>query len=265
MKKIRRMSIVLLLISTAAFAIFRVYEWTYRDTEAPVITCPDKELTVSVAAGEKALLKHVTAEDNKSGDVSSSLVVEDISPLNENGERVITYAAIDEAGNVGSAQRKMRYKDYQPPRLQLTEPLRFPTGNIPDLTEAVRAESVLDGDLSSKIKYSLENSSDIRTEGMRYANVRVTDSAGWTSELKIPVEMYDASEEAIEVSLNAYMIYISAGTGFDAFAYYAGADQDGTLEIQSNVDTTVPGVYYTDYIVSNAARYGRSRLIVVVE
>ena len=99
MKKIRIISIVVLLLSTVMFVAFRVYEKTGQDRVPPEITFPEGELLLHVEDGEEKLLADVKAEDNLSGDVSGTLVVEQISEITEENERTITYAAIDEKGN----------------------------------------------------------------------------------------------------------------------------------------------------------------------
>ncbi len=265
MKKIRYMSIVLFLISVAAFAVFRIYEWSERDGNPPVIRCPEEPLTVSVADGEDSLLSGVKAEDDRSGDVSDSLVVETISEFSDAGERTVTYAAIDDAGNVGRNVRKLHYTDYQKPRFILEKPLRFSEDEEVNIAGTVQAESMLDGDVSTRIKYSLESEATKGSPGTWPAEFRVTDSAGQTSELVLPVEIYDASTEGIDVSLNAYLVYLNVNGSIDLLSYYAGADREGELDIQGNVNTAQPGVYYADYIVRNGVQQGKSRMIVVVE
>ena len=40
----------------------------------------------------------------------------------------------------------------------------------------------------------------------------------------------------MQVKLKEYLIYIGANTGFDPAQYFDSADQEGTLQIESNVD-----------------------------
>ena len=265
MKKIRRVSVLLLLVSTAIFVVFRVYEGVNRDKKPPVITFSEDELEVSVTATEEDLLKGVKAEDNRSGDVSDSLVVESMSNFTEDGVRTITYAAIDDQGNVARCERTLRYEDYQKPQFTLSGPLRFPTGSSIDVFSRVGAQSVLDGELTGSIKYSLENTVDVMNAGAYPIEFRVMDSGGNTVYLNTELEVYDATEDRIKVSLSDYLVYLGVGESFDPMTYYAGSDPEGALNVQSNVDTANPGVYYVDYLVQNGASIGKSRLLVVVE
>lgn len=264
MKKIRIWSVVLLIASTAIFTVFKIYERINRDNTPPVITCDNEEVVVSVEATEEDLLKGVKAVDKRSGDVSDSLVVESLSRFTEDGVRVIRYSAIDDSGNVARKEQTLRYEDYQKPQFALKGPLRFPTGNTINVLAQIQATSVLDGDLTGNIKYSLESTINVMDAGTYPIEFRVMDSGGNTVYLATELEVYDAVEERIQVDLTDYLVYINQNAKFDPKTYYAGADEDGELEIESNVDTANPGVYHVDYIVQDKNTMGKSRLIVVV-
>ena len=69
MKKFRVFSIILLMLSTAAFVVFQVYIRQVQDTVPPVVTCDSEEITVDVEAPEEELFKGVQAIDKRCGDV----------------------------------------------------------------------------------------------------------------------------------------------------------------------------------------------------
>ena len=266
MKRIKKISFILLGVTTVLMIGFNGYGIITSDKEPPVITCPDTELSVSVSVTEEELLKDVKAEDNKVGDVTSSVVVEKMSSIDEESTRIITYAAIDEAGNVGRKERTVKYTDYRKPRFNLTEPLRFPLGKIPDnMMTNMHAESVVDGDISEKVKFQFTGDQYLNQEGMVDIEIRVADSAGVSSVLTTQVEIYDAKTENIKVKLSDYLIYLPIGASFNANDYYAGADQEGSLKVESNVNTSTPGTYHVNYTVQGRNSVGRSSLIVVVE
>lgn len=72
------------------------------------------------------------------------------------------------------------------------------------MSSKITADSVLDGDLTSNIKYSLEKTVN-------------TQAAG------------------------DYLIYLSVGDAFDSNAYFNSADKEGELTVQSNVNTAKAG------------------------
>lgn len=264
MRKIKVLSILLLIISILAFGAYLFYAEITSDNKAPVLQCDSEELTVSVNTTEEELLQGVTAEDDKSGDVTNTLVVESISTFAEGGKRIITYAAIDEKGNVGRIQRILKYTDYTVPTFDLTAPLRFSMGSSINILGRVKAQSALDGDLTDSIKYSLESTIDLKNPGVYSVEFRVADSGGNVEYLPLEVEVYDQTEERITVVLSEYLIYLPVNAAFNPQTYFVGSDIDGDLSIQSNVDVTKEGVYTVDYVVSSENSIGKSRLVVIV-
>ena len=264
MRKIKILSIMLFIVSVAIFIAYGVYEKSTSDTTLPVLQCETEELVVSVGVTEEELMQGVTAHDNESGDVSDTLVIESISAFTEENTRVITYAAIDEKGNVGRCQRTLVYTDYQRPKFSLSEPLRFPMGKNVDILERINAYSVLDGDLSDKIKYTLDSTIDLASTGVYSVEYRVTDSSGNVEYLPVEIQVYDPTEERIQVVLSQYLVYVPVGSAFEPNGYYVGSDIEGTLTVQSGVNTASEGIYYVDYVVTGLNGIGKNRLVVVV-
>lgn len=190
MKKKGNWIIILFIISLAIFGMYLCYDRVLKDTVPPVVSCDSEIIKVSVKADNAKLLQGVTAVDEKSGDVTDSLVVEQISALAGN-KRVITYAAVDEKGNVGRAQRTLKYTDYKPPVITVEEELRFPMGYRIDPLQYVSAKSTLDGDLTDKIKYSTPAGINTTSEGAYQVEFRVTDSAGTVTYLTETIEIYN--------------------------------------------------------------------------
>lgn len=265
MKKLKVFSVLLLLVSTAAFILFQMYSKVVRDNTPPVVTCDTPEITVPIDADEKDLLKGVTAKDRRSGDVTDTIVIESLSAFTDEGTRIITYAAVDKSMNVGRCERTLVYKDYEPPVFHMSSPLCFAEGTTVDILEGISAESTMDGSLSSNIKYSLEKTVDTMTAGNYPVEFRVMDSGGRTVYLKTDIEIYDREYAGIDVELNDYLVYIPKGSEFKPKSYFKKADREGELVVKSHVDTDKEGTYYVDYVVKGTAISGKSRLVVVVQ
>lgn len=265
MKKLRVYSILLLFVSIALFVIFQIYSNVVQDNKPPRVTCESEELTVSVKDPADALFKGVTAKDGRSGDVTDTLVIEEMSSFTEEGTRIITYAAVDGSKNVGRCERVLKYKDYEAPRFDLKGSLCFTMGANVNIFNAITANSSLDGDLSGNIKYALEKTINTMEEGSYPIEFRVMDSGGKTVYLNTEVEILSRENAAVMVVLDEYLVYIKKGSTFNPDKYYKGADREGVLTIKSNVDTKEAGTYYVDYIVSSGNVSGKSRLVVVVE
>lgn len=265
MKKLRIFSIVLLFVSIALFVAFQMYSKVVRDNNSPVVTCETEEFTVSVKAKQEDLFKGVTAKDKRSGDVTDTLVIEEMSDFTEEGTRIITYAAVDDSKNVGRCERVLKYNDYEQPKFGMKDSLCFRMGANVNIFEVITAESSLDGDLSGKIKYALEKVINTMEEGSYPIEFRVMDSGGRTVYLNTEIEILASEMSSIDVTLKDYLVYVKKGSSFDASQYYVGADREGALTIKSHVDTDKEGTYYVDYIVQNGSIGGKSRLVVVVE
>lgn len=265
MRKLKVMSLLLLIVSAGGFLAFNGYTKLVKDHTPPQITMTSDELEVEVDATEKDLLKGVKATDKRSGDVTDSLVVEEISAFTEEGVRQVTYAAVDDSMNVARAYRTIRYKNYQPPRFQMSGSLCFPIGEKIDILGKVGAVSELDGNLSSKVKYTTEKVVSDDQTGHYAIEFRVMDSAGNTVYLKTDAEILDRSYAAIDVELSQYLVYHPKGQAFDAMQYYKGSSVDGALSVNSIVDVQQEGAYLVDYVVRNGSMAGKARLVVVVE
>ncbi len=81
------------------------------DTAAPVITFPDEAVVYEEGEDTALLLEGVRAVDDVDGDVSSSLVVESVIPMQNGISAAVLYYAKDKSHNVAKASRVV---DYQP-------------------------------------------------------------------------------------------------------------------------------------------------------
>ena len=265
MKKLRMFSIVLLLVSTVVFVVFHIYIRIVQDNVPPVVTCATEEIIVGVNAPEEELFQGVTAKDARSGDVTDTLVIEEMSGFTDEGTRIITYAAVDESKNVGRCERTLKYKGYEPPQFTLNAPLSFIVGRDVSIEGIFGAQSVLDGDISPYVKYTLEETVNSMEEGTYPIEFRVMDSCGKNVYLKTEIEIYGRDYMGIQVTLKEYIVYLDKGASFNAANYFEKSDYAGNLSIQSNVNTNEEGVYHVDYIVNDGNRKGKSRLLVVVQ
>ncbi len=265
--------LILLVISLSTFFIYTKRTEAKTDKNPPVIHCESDEITASVTeVTEEFLLKDVTAYDKECGDVSDSLMIQSISKFIQKDMVIVTYAAVDDGNNVGRLERKLIYTDYKEPEFDLTRPLLFPAGTNVRFLSNVRANSVVDGNISSRIRYGLEIIVDNNTPATYPISFRVTDSRGKTSYLDTEIVIINNIYTAIDISLSDYLIYIPQGTTFNketAMKYLRSAsvefDPKTELNIDCKVDTSTPGVYNVDYTISSKNINGRSRLVVVVE
>lgn len=275
------MTLAVIAVSLLVLLGYRAFDGMRTDTAAPKITMAADVLELSTNAGRDALLQGVTAADDRDGDVTASLVVEQVSAVSRDNEVTVTYAAFDRSGNVAKASRTVRYTDYESPRFILTRPMVYRSGTSFDLMTAIRAEDMVDGDISYRIKATSMDETAVTTAGSHSIRFRVTNSLGDTVELTLPVEVYTEQYNA-QLTLTDYLVYIRAGEKFDYKDYLdTFTVQDETLElngrvpatatlrVMGHVDPEVPGVYALSMRLSQtqgSLEYvGYTQLVVVVE
>ena len=287
----KRNWLVLLAIAAclALYVGYRAINALQADQTAPEITFSEGSPEVSVEDPKDALLRGVSATDNRDGDISASVVVERVQLTDPDGSILVRYAVADSAGNVSKAEQEARYTDYKSPRFSLTQPLLFPDKSAPDLMDVIKAADTLDGEITQRIRATSLDGTSASSRGSHEVEFRVTNSLGDTARLVLPVEVYAAGEYSLDVSLTSYLIYLDASSDFDAERYLNSVTRnreteslkdripdDYAVKITGDVNTRVPGVYTVDYLVThtivnqynpenNQISTGWSRLIVVVE
>lgn len=282
----KRIEVLLLLILAVAVGLFGCYYfWVHEriDKVGPVFTIEEELLEINVTDPAEDLLQGIRATDNRDGDVTASILVENIYGINNNHETTVTYAAFDRAGNVSKIQRQVRYKDYESPRFEAYKTLCFPGGKDFELMDYVGARDVLEGDIRRRVHATLvSDTENITEEGNHLVKLQVTNNLGDTVEMTIPVLVYSPEWYSASIELNESLIYLEKGAGFDPYDYletfvYRGTPIDISEAIPGDIDVEIdnevrldqPGVYTVTYILSksqNAVTHsGIAKLIVVVE
>ena len=207
MKKFRKAWRALVCLILVMFIGYRIYEMIKTDSSGPVITIDKTRMEVSIYDDESLLLKGITADDKKDGDVTSSVIVENISNFYEDNVRVVTYAAFDSDNHISKEEREMVYTDYTSPRFELNGSLRFRAGESINIDKIVKAWDCLDGEISNKIKIRMETAINNRLTGFYHLEYVVTNSAGDTVSLPIDIEIYEPFNHEVELNLDRYLVY----------------------------------------------------------
>lgn len=274
----RRLQILLLAAAVIMVILYIVNQWVLYsrfDRSTPEITFDSEVLEVSVAVTEEELLIGVTAADKKDGDVTDTIIIESISKMLGDHERIVTYAAFDKDNHVGKAQRKIRYTDYTSPRFSLDGPLEAGTMNaeMSDILAPLHATDCIDGDLTSQIVVIDTEITSMSADAMTAQyEVQVTNSCGDVTTLKLPVRMQmNTSGSFAEIKLSEYLAYRKVGEAVDPAAFVVSASAGGQeygvggVQINSNLDTSMPGVYTVTYTLSVEGNSTSTDLIIVVE
>lgn len=289
MKKRNLVLLVLICLCMAVFFGYRAYDRAHTDSVPPVIQVVPEPMEVSVNSPKGMLLQDVTAQDDMNGDVTSSVVLENIQLLDDKGKISVGYAAFDQSGNVAKIRREAQYYNYRSPRFTLSGPLLYPFGKSFDVFNEIGATDTIDGDISHHVRAMLTENASISDEGIHMVRFQVTNSLGDTTTEIFPVEVYAPQTYNATLTLKEYMIYLPVGGIFsekfypDTFTYLKETHElstvlpeNYTLDIYGEVDTSVPGVYPVTYTLTYSEKnvwtqkvlneyIGYSKLIVVVE
>lgn len=75
------------------------------DRTGPVITFENENITYRIGDSEEELLKDVRAVDEREGDVSDTIRVDQIIELEEEKQIIVTYVAKDKSNNITKGRR----------------------------------------------------------------------------------------------------------------------------------------------------------------
>ena len=266
-----------MLIFLAAAVYFSVFQWRARqreDSSGPEISMETDTITVSVKDDESALLQGVTAMDRKDGDVTESIVVENLSAFLSEGKRTVTYVAFDSDNHITRQSRSVMYNDYKAPKFKLTAPLQFPE-NTKEILSGLTVTDCIDGDITSSVKFLPQGEFDVDTAGIYQIEFRAVNSAGDVAILNAPLEIYEqGSNRGPHITLTDYLIYLKKGDSFNPDEYletiklnriYDIVQGEGNydmesrpegerivvgsnyIDIDNKVNTDIPGYYTVTY------------------
>ena len=195
------------------------------DRKGPEIKIPSGADVIYEEGGDTAvLLEGVTATDDKDGDVTDSLVIENIFPNDDYTSASVIYAAKDSHNNVTKVTRRVDYKTTVKDTLAENEPV-------------------------------LEETNSAMSE-----EPQQNDAAGAKNEADAQTEIEELSAESPRLYLNTYEVTVEAGNEMDKISYIKemidDVDSQETLfneiEIDGDVDTAVPGDYTLTYHVTDS-------------
>lgn len=205
------------------------------------------------------------------------------------GKRTITYVVFDKANQAGTLERTVQYEDYTPPKIHLTAPLRYSTTELSkaNLTENMTAEDCLDGDLTSQIRTSMDDSMYNTSAGVYKVTVQVSNSAGDVCSVPLEITVTESGDRQEQMKeypvLSDYIAYTTVGHEIDPMSYVKGMEMNGAtytytddgealagtreaISVKSEVDYSKAGVYPVEYsYMAEGAPTAVTKLFVVVQ
>ena len=261
MRKLQITLIALFLAVAIAFCAVFLHDRLTADHTAPRIVSDGVPLEVSVNATDAELCAGLTAADDRDGDLTDRIIVRRVSQLTGANSAQATYTVFDSASNFCTFTR-----------FSLSQPLVYGVGSTVTLLDRLKAEDVLDGDLTDKMRLTLVNLS-VGTEGDYRIRVQVTNSAGDTSMLSLTVMIRNRTARHPVITLSDYLVY---ATGDETPEDYRslitsvlqsehGASVDPSkVEISGKIDHEHPGSYDVLFSYTNDAGLESSVILTVV-
>ena len=259
-------------LSIAAFALAIFYTQFYQDVVPPQIRMDADTLTVSVADGDEALLQGVTATDNRDGDISGSVIVEDVSQLTGPNSARVRYIVFDKAENYATASRTVVYSDYEAPRISILQPLVYNVGEVVALQGRVIARDCLEGNITSSIRLSSQDLNN-KSAGTYHLTIWAMNRLGDISTVEVPVIVREEDPDAPVIELTQYLAYLERGEEFNPRTYFKAYFENETsrlrrlydqLEVTGEVDTETPGTYEVSYAAVNRQGIRGEQILTVV-
>lgn len=283
MKKIYILCGIMALAAILLGGGYIYYKQKTADTTTPEIIIDQETIECSVEAEQSELLQGVRAVDNKDGDLSDRIMVNDIRIRedSEAGGRLfdVSYVVFDSSNNIATATRTLKYTDYHSPRFSADYELVFTSVSAVNIPKILRVEDCIDGDISSQIMIEMDEAFlNAISAGEYTCTASVTNSLGDTSSIPLTFEVKDADSDDSRprITLSDYIVYVKKGEFINLQDYLYSIKVDNTdyllkdfivdesiipyeygyrlssgdiamqknkIKVNSELDTTTPGVY----------------------
>lgn len=236
----------------------------------PVITAPKLFLKVGDLFDP---MEGVIATDLTDGDITFNVSVENTEvDTSRPGSYWVQYVVYNSLGLMSYADRIVVVFDLTTsPSIVAIDNQYFETGEPFTAMDGAYAYDLEDGDITHLIEI-VENTVDTSQPGEYHVLYRVTDSDGNIAEHTSYITVNWSWMLYPEIYVDPYMIYLELGGAFDPMEGVTASDlTDGditsSVEFNSYVDTSMPGVYYLEYWVTNSLglSVGSSRQVIVFE
>ena len=243
MKALRILVCIVFVAVTAFYSYVRLTN--RKDNTVPLITCSEKSLSLSVKDTESDILKYASAYDEKDGDITSRVLIENISPYITDGKTDITFVVSDLDNNISRLVVPAVYTDYYSPKFIIKKPLIVPlrARNF-DFTDYIEVDDCIDGKTLSNSIITVSDF-DITLPGNYSLTLKTTNSRFDSSTLAVNISV-SPSSVVNPVNLKTYSVYCRVGDNIDFNSYIADGESDVSVNSEK-VDLTHAGVHEAVY------------------
>ena len=118
-------------------------------------------------------------------------MIQGVTQLIGSNTAKVTYVVFDEANNMATCTRTVRYSDYQKPFFSMVRPAVYTLGSTVTLLDRLYAHDVVDGDISGNIRIVSQNV-NIKEPGTYSVTAQVSNSLGDLDTVNLKVVIVDA-------------------------------------------------------------------------
>ncbi len=251
----RRKMVILLAFICIILAGFVIGVRMKADRVGPEITFGEKDIAYREGMDEEKLLKDVKAVDAVDGDVTDTLTIESVYPVDEQ-EAIAVYVAKDSKNNITKVKRKLAYK---PAKEEEEEPEEEAEPSEAPEPTATPEPSPLPTPSPAENSEALTPTPEATPEPTPIETVEEE-----TPEERAAREEQEALAEEMppqspRIYLTDYIIHIGVGESIDRLSYVKEIQDDSDniselwhyISINGEVDTNVPGTYELSYYVTD--------------
>lgn len=266
-----RLASILIFIASLLFAVLsNIYYYSKRNSDRPVITSDTALLKISTADGGEGLLQGLKAYDATDGDITEKIMVASVSHFIAENTANVKYVVFDAHNNSATLTRKVEYTDYKAPVFKLLKSPVYTKGDRFDLSDYVKAQDCVDGDITDKIRVISNNVSNY-SAGTYPIIFEVSNSFGDKAQLEVMVTYLD-SKSTVSIKLHEYAVYINKGDSFNPQEWLASVTDENNnvldkekVSVLGNLDTNTEGSYQLNYSYDDGSKKGMASLTVIVK
>ena len=245
---------LVVLMTAAAVGATGLLGWMYvsQDRKGPEITIDEsKKGSYTEGMTAEELLDGVKATDDKDGDVSDTLTVENVYPNEQGDEVTVIYVAKDKSNNVTKVTYHMTSE-----------------GNLMGFTSETKTSSD-NTDTDAETDEALQDENETDSEDEEEPEMTEEEKAQEREEEKID----QLNPQDPRFYLNTYYVEIAKGTQIDRLSYVKDIqdDKDSTsdlyrkIQITGTVDVNTPGTYeLTYYVVDSNGNASNGAVLTIV-
>ena len=253
---------LIVLMAAVTIGATGILGWLYmrQDRKGPEITIAEsKKNSYTADMTTEDLLEGVKAVDERDGDVSASLTVENVYPNEKGDEVTVVYVAKDNSNNVTKVTYHMTSE-----------------GNLMGFTSETKTSSDntdtdtdTDTDADAETDEAQQDENEIDSEDEEESEITEEEKAQEREEEKID----QLNPQDPRFYLNTYYVEIAKGTQIDRLSYVKDIqdDKDSTsdlyrkIQITGTVDVNTPGTYeLTYYVVDSNGNASNGAVLTIV-